>query len=150
MDSWKITPKNTSYRFLNRWSKADLKHQTFCSYYRLVVLNILKVFMIGMILPSMVVAFALITGVILPERLNNFYGVTEFNIAVYGFLCCMLCILGIFAGIFYSIGLGITWLVDWLAEKRQDNKKESNPNIVWTWIKTKKQKFCPFVEIIKE
>lgn len=79
------------------------------------------------------------------NNLSIFLTATLYPIAGMGLVACVCC-----------IGAGIIWLSDYLQDKRwqrQEAREQAGivkrPNLVVEYIKAKKQKVCPIIEVVE-
>ena len=149
MNKWQISKTDTSYRFLNRWTTSNLEQKNFCSYYRLVMFTALKGFGIAVGLPAMLFAALLEFHLFPVPKPIPFWEFIPFVVlGFYGFALWLMAIL--LAGVGFLAGM--LWLVlqTWEYFEHKSSGKPSQPSVIVTWFKAKKNKFCPLIEITGE
>lgn len=166
MDTWKISKTGTTYRFLQRWSENGVPNNTtFCQYYSLLAINILKVFAFALTIPGLFTVALFLMGFLKVQPFTTefwFY----FTIGLFGIaVMCLLAgwmVVG-FVWVIYMFGPYVLrffhkvlaiflWAIVnvWIFVSEKMVKKSEKPSFIRTWLRSKKEKFCPIVEFTDE
>lgn len=158
----KVNKNSWHYKLMDSWDYSVINrldcgfNVTLCQYFWNVVGAILQ--SIGfVILCGVVVAMGLVVlfgTVIAPINffLTGFFGVPELGPNGVSFVCLVLfwVALPIIAGVEEYMRGNIKGIPDWMrSTSKEIVKKEKKPNLAWEYIKAKKAKICPLIQLEK-
>jgi hypothetical protein len=171
-----ITAETMSYRFLVRWNEkiktfdSDKKYfdyrfpRTFCEYYRMVILTVLKLLAFGVVTFALVpyAIYDAIYGISQVGLFEHFVGLTVVGSAWPMQVAFFFGLLGLFVYTAFGLAFGVILVCTWIAEtyetlkekygkdKLETLKKQKEPSFFAVARDAYKNKFCPMVTFVSK